>query len=371
MYNTGSDTLDNSGMIIGTGGTAVDMGAGDDTIHLRVGSSITGNVDGGAGTDTVNLTGSGTITNGTLLNFETIKKSGTGTFTLEGGLSSGNHISVLGGTIRVNGAFTHESGATYAVGAGTDGSLGKISAETATIEGGTVALDTVIGARGGTHSIVGTDSGLTGTYDLFSAATDSAYITAAHSYDANNAYITLTSNFAGAALTENQQAVAASLDETYSTASGDMLNVYSAISTLGAPVIRLAYDQMGGASHTAFAAIDVYRVASFYRNLFRSTPSSPSDTSVTGICLPAMFVANTAVTTDTVSITSVRAGEEKNGPLSLWIRGYGAMPVSPAPPRARSGSSPVPGTATAASSPWGSRAGPGMSGVSSSPTTPG
>jgi len=329
MHNSGgsesiNDTLTNSGTIIGTGGTAVDMSVGDDTANLLSGSSITGNVDGGAGTDTVNLAGSGTITNGTLLNFETIEKSGTGTFTLGGGLSSGNHISVLGGAIRANGAFTHEAGAAYTVGAGADGNLGRISAETATIKGGTVALDTVIGARGGTHSIVGTDSGLTGTYDLFSATTDSDYITAALSYDARNAYITLTSNFAGAALTENQQAVATSLDETYSTASGDMLNVYGAISTLSVPAIRLAYDQMGGASHTAFAAIDVYRVASFYRNLFRSTPSSPAGTSVTGAYLPAMFAANTAVTTDTVSAPSVKTEGEKNGPFSLWIRGYGA-----------------------------------------------
>ena len=329
MYNSGgsesiNDTLTNSGTIIGTGGTAVDMSVGDDTANLLSGSSITGNVDGGAGTDTVNLTGSGNITNGILLNFETIEKSGTGTFTLGGGLSSGNHISVFGGVIRANGAFAHEAGATYTVGAGADGNLGKISAETATIKGGTVALDTVIGARGGTHSIVGTDSGLTGTYDLFSAATDSDYIAAALSYDANNAYITLTSNFAGAALTENQQAVATSLDATYSTASGDMLNVYGAISTLSTPAIRLAYDQMGGASHTAFAAIDVYRVASFYRNLFRSTPSSPTGTSVTGTYFPALFAANTAVTSDAVSVPSAKMKGRRDGPFLLWIRGYEA-----------------------------------------------
>lgn len=322
-----NDTLTNSGTIIGTGGTAVDMNVGDDTANLLSGSSIKGNVDGGVGTDTVSLTGSGTITNGTLLNFETIEKSGTGTFTLGGGLSSGDHISVLGGVIRADGAFTHEAGATYTVGAGADGNLGKISAETATIKGGTVALDTVIGARGGTHSIVGTDSGLTGIYDLFSASTDSDYITAALSYDAKNAYITLSSNFAGAALTENQQAVATSLDETYSTASGDMLNIYGAISTLTAPAIRLAYDQMGGASHTAFAAIDVYRVASFYRNLFRSTPSSPTGTSVTGTYLPALFAANTAVTSDAVSVPSAKTEGRRDGPFSLWIRGYGASGV--------------------------------------------
>src|SRR3546814_18090818 len=50
-------SLDNSGILSGGSGVAVQLGAFDDGVTLRTGSAITGAVDAGAGIDTLTLDG--------------------------------------------------------------------------------------------------------------------------------------------------------------------------------------------------------------------------------------------------------------------------------------------------------------------------
>ncbi|HEX2885124.1 calcium-binding protein [Vineibacter terrae] len=52
----GRDTLNNSGSIVATGGSAIDMGAGNDQVNLYVGSTVTGTILLGAGDDVLNST---------------------------------------------------------------------------------------------------------------------------------------------------------------------------------------------------------------------------------------------------------------------------------------------------------------------------
>jgi Ca2+-binding RTX toxin-like protein len=47
----GNDRLSNSGLIAATGGSAIDMGAGDDVVNLYIGASVTGAILLGAGND--------------------------------------------------------------------------------------------------------------------------------------------------------------------------------------------------------------------------------------------------------------------------------------------------------------------------------
>ena len=55
----GRDTLNNSGSIVATGGSAIDMGAGNDQVNLYVGATVTGTILLGAGDDVANSTSSG------------------------------------------------------------------------------------------------------------------------------------------------------------------------------------------------------------------------------------------------------------------------------------------------------------------------
>lgn len=52
----GNDKLGNSGLITATGGSAVDMGAGDDSVNLFVGATVVGKIQLGAGNDLVTST---------------------------------------------------------------------------------------------------------------------------------------------------------------------------------------------------------------------------------------------------------------------------------------------------------------------------
>jgi len=55
---SGATTLDNSGTLAGANGIAVQLGASDDIVALRTGSSVTGTIVGGGGTDIAVLAGS-------------------------------------------------------------------------------------------------------------------------------------------------------------------------------------------------------------------------------------------------------------------------------------------------------------------------
>ena len=57
----GPTAIDNSGTLAGAGGVAVLLGAADDSVTLRTGSSVTGNIVGGGGTDAAFLIGTGTV----------------------------------------------------------------------------------------------------------------------------------------------------------------------------------------------------------------------------------------------------------------------------------------------------------------------
>ncbi len=318
---SGNDMLDNAGTIIGTDGTAVNMGSGDDTAYLRDGSAITGAVAGGKGTDTIYLEGSGTITEGTITGWETIEKSGDGTWSLGGDLSSGKSISVLGGALKVSGVYTHEAGATYTVGAGSDGKAGKITADTAVLNGGGVSVVTK-GLKGGTHTIVETTNGLTGTFD--SVTSDSKYREMSLAYDAKNSYLNMRSNFKKAGARGTRGNAASAIDDAYSNSSSDdMVAVVDELFTLDDGALNSALDQISGTTHSVSSTVTPAKQGAFYQNLFGRTGGT------TGLGFlglndrqsdPLTMLASGGPVASDAGFTLTRDGQKL--PYGMWIKGY-------------------------------------------------
>lgn len=190
----GDDTLTNSGLMVATGGSAIDLGDGNDSFTNS--GIVSGDVLLGDGDDTINLV-TGSIVSGTIdgyLGFDTINLSGTGQGTLGKGVGI-NKVDVQSGAWAIDSdAFyvdvTVESGAglvvrgtvlsvTVAQGAGlyvygtADGVT--VLGEQA-IHAGGVAIATTIGAGGEQNVVEGAAANGTtiagGTQHLYGAADD-------------------------------------------------------------------------------------------------------------------------------------------------------------------------------------------------------
>lgn len=121
---TGSITGDAGGQVIENSGSiaaAVNLGGGADLYTLMQSGTQSGVVDGGAGTDIFrfDVTGSRSFAAGAVLNFETIRQTGTGLLTLSSGtLSTATTLlDVQGGTFRNDGTLTGST--TVSLGGGT------------------------------------------------------------------------------------------------------------------------------------------------------------------------------------------------------------------------------------------------------------
>jgi hypothetical protein len=101
LTDTGNNTITNSGTIIGTGGTAVQFGAGNDTLIVKPGAVFTGAVSGGGGTNTIIQGAAGTLTVTGFSAFETIRLANGGADSLT--LTDPNFTGVAGSTITVDG----------------------------------------------------------------------------------------------------------------------------------------------------------------------------------------------------------------------------------------------------------------------------
>lgn len=109
FVGTFDDMIVNSGSIVGgSNGLAIDFGAGNDTLALLPGSSITGRVDGGTGTDQVVLAGTGTGSFAGAVNFERLDIV-SGNWSLTAASSFANGTGIASGAI-LNGTTTTLTG---------------------------------------------------------------------------------------------------------------------------------------------------------------------------------------------------------------------------------------------------------------------
>ncbi len=334
FWGEGNDLVDNAGTITAEQGPAITMGEGDDTVILRSGSKISGYVDGddaddpdpdlvNGTADRIFLDGSGGIAKGSIVNFEYLTKTGAGTWTVDGDFKDAKMIHIEGGLLNIKGKTTFESGSTYRPTLQADGTFAHIASDTATIESGaTVSLDPRGLKHGVRYRIIDTTNGLTGTFD--SVGMDYGLSDARVYYDAYDAYIMLQSALIRAALTRNERAVSAYLDGAWETASGDLLSVFDSLHTLDYTEARAAFNRLGGASHTAYPAIDAVKHAAFFRSLFPQDAPPPGKAAgaFSGDAPPIPSMGGSTFSEAVLSLAD--AAGRIACPFGLWIRGYGA-----------------------------------------------
>ncbi|AXQ30122.1 choice-of-anchor D domain-containing protein [Solimonas sp. K1W22B-7] len=154
----GADTLSNSGSIVGDNGLAIDLEAGNDTLHILGGSaSISGDVSGGSGSNTLDFDPGASLSfsySGVLSNFSAVEIK-SGTVSLSGASSYAGDTTVTAGTlVAVNstgsatgtGSVTLRSAATL----GGNGHVGAVLAEAGAIlaPSGVLTVDSLSLASG-------------------------------------------------------------------------------------------------------------------------------------------------------------------------------------------------------------------------------
>ena len=236
-----SDTYSFSGIISGAGAVSK-MAAG--TLTLSGTNTYTGSTAISAGT--LNVTGSIPSSAVTVASGATLNGTGTvGATTIQNGatLAPGNSI----GTLTVNGNLSLASGAIYNL------ELSPTASDRVQVNGtanlnGTVATSLTSGAYslGQRYTIVTAANGVSGNFASLTGIPVS--FKGELSYDANNAYLTLSPNPLAPLLTNatgNQQKLVAAIDAA--VAAGNVPPAgFSALYNLSGPALNNALDQISG-----------------------------------------------------------------------------------------------------------------------------
>jgi outer membrane autotransporter protein len=189
-----------------------------------------------------------------------------GTLVVNGGgtLALGNVIS----TIQVNGNYTQGAGSFYQVAVNAAGENSRLHVSgTATLNGGTVQVVAASGtyAPSTTYPIVNAIGGLSGTFSNVSS--NFAFLTPSLSYDANNVFLTLTTNFTNNSPNPTQTTVGTTLNGIGGSATGDMLTVLTALSLLNPTQAEYAIRSISGQNLSGFSTTMVQTAQMFMNNL--------------------------------------------------------------------------------------------------------
>ena len=131
----GNDTVTNRGAIQGDNGLAIDLEAGNDTLHL-IGGSIIGDVSGGSGSNTLDVDGSFTYA-GVLSNFASVEIK-SGIVSLSGASTYAGNTTVSGGSLYANNVSGRATG------------LGTVVVKSGAVLGGIGEVGNVVTETGST-----------------------------------------------------------------------------------------------------------------------------------------------------------------------------------------------------------------------------
>ncbi|MDQ8700554.1 autotransporter domain-containing protein [Hyphomicrobium sp. LHD-15] len=246
----GSLTIEGGAQVLSDGGVIGRYGAGSGTVLVTGTNSVW---DLGSGTLLVGFGGDGqlTVSNGGLVDGR-INVSSNGVLRGNGTVGQ-TYVSAGGvvapglsiGTLNVAGDINFDAGSIYEAEVNAAGQSDRIDATgAATLNGGQVRVLAQAGlyAASTPYTILTAAGGLTGAFD--SVTSNFAFLNPALSYDANNAYLTLTRNafgFGAVGATPNQVATGDGVD---SLGFGNPL--YDAVLYLALPQAQHAFDQLSG-----------------------------------------------------------------------------------------------------------------------------
>ncbi len=224
LFSGTGASIANTGTITGTGGVAVQFGAGVNTLTLGTGAVLNGGLDGGGGAGQVVLTGTGALTSA-ITNFGggsalTIASgaawTASGNWTIASVSNSGTlKAGTPGSPLQLTGNFVQTPAGTFQVELAPSGQSSQLSITgSASIAGG-VAVTKAPGAYlPGTRFTILTAAG--GVFGAFSAPTqDLPFVDLLLAYDANDVYLDVSRNgtsFTAVAATPNDIATAGALE---------------------------------------------------------------------------------------------------------------------------------------------------------------
>ena len=384
---TGSGTVTNAGTISGGTASVQFTGTGTNTLILKSTSVLNGDAVGSVGaTNNLTLQGTG-IANNNFINFNSLDVQASGTWALNGDtqaatatVSSGalvigdashpnaqlhgnvtvnanaelrgqgtisGDVAVLSGgtlapavlstsgglapvaTLTVGGNVSFASGSTFRVNANSDGSADKVSAGTATLNGGKVDVHAGGNFRPLTqYVILQTNNGVSGTFS--NVTSNLAFLTPSLTYGANNVFLDLVSNstvagsngFVSVAQTPNQTAVATALD------GGPTSNrLVTAVLNQSADGARQAFDALSGevygSVHNAQAEEAQFaRGAMLGRMRQASYAGAPGELGALGFAGPQLAYASaTAAQASDYPVKAPMYGPSRD--LTFWSQGLG------------------------------------------------
>jgi fibronectin-binding autotransporter adhesin len=220
LVKTGAGTLVLTGTDTYTGGTEVAAG----TLNVQGSLVSSVGVDNGAA-----LIGTGSLGGMTIASGATVSPGGNGIGTLT---VNGNASLAAGSMYRLDATDTGSSDLIHATGTGTLGGGSVVSMEAGSNWNPTTK-----------YIILTADGGISGAFG--GAISNFAFLTPTLSYDAKNAYLTLTRNaatFASVGVTPNEINTAAAVESSSSN------TVYNAILPLASSQARRAFNELAGDS---------------------------------------------------------------------------------------------------------------------------